>query len=194
MLEHFFGSRTRVTLLKIFFRSPETPLYVRELARMADIQLNAIRREIANLELLRLIKSVPAPADAVTERSKYFCLDMEAPLYQEVQALLIKAELLEEEELIEEIKTRAGAVSLFILTGVFTHVETDTDILLVGKLKPLVIAKIIKRYEKDTGRSIRYTLMDEREFQDRREIGDKFLYAIFEAKHTLVVNNKYNLS
>jgi len=193
MLEHFFGSRTRVTLLKIFFRSPEQSFYGRELARMAETQLNAVRREIANLERLQLIKAVPSPADATTERSKYYQIDSLGPLYHEVKALLIKSELLEEQELIEAIKTKGGTITLFILTGIFTQAEVDSDILLVGNLKPVVISKIIKHYELETGRSIRYTLMDEREFRDRREIGDKFLYSIFEAKYTLAVKG-YNLS
>ena len=33
-----------------FFHSPERAFYVRELARLVEGQLNAIRRELANLE------------------------------------------------------------------------------------------------------------------------------------------------
>lgn len=184
-------------LLKTFFRSPERAFFVRELARLSETQLHAVRREIANLEQLHLIKSVPADEvttkEAGTERSKYYQLDTEGALYHELLALLTKAELLEEKELVEEVKGKGGAITLFILTGLFTASDVGTDLLLVGKLKPLVIAKIIKQYERELGRTIRYTLMHDREFRDRREIGDKFLYSIFEAKHVLVVN-QYNLS
>jgi hypothetical protein len=58
----------------------------------------------------------------------------------------------------------------------------------IFSLAVFVIAKIIQAYEDDMGKAVRYTLMDEREFRDRREIGDRFLYSIFEAKHIMVVN------
>ena len=198
MLEHFFGSKTRLKLLKIFFRSPEQAFYVRELARLAETQLHAIRREISNLERMSLIVQIPIQeaknGETGTERSKYYQLHTASFLHAELKALLLKAELMEEKELIEEIKQKGGELKLFILTGLFTEEkEVSTDILLVGKLKPLTIAKLVKRYEAELGKTIRYALMDEKEFKDRREIGDKFLYSVFEAKHILIVN-EYQLS
>lgn len=199
MLEHFFGSKTRLKLLKIFFRSPERAFFVRELARLIDIQLHAVRREIANLEKLKVIKAVTPEAatrdpEIGTERSKFYQLDDQAPLFEELKALLSKAEVLEEKDLIEEIKSKAGKVTLFLLTGMFTNdPDATTDILLVGQLKPFLIAKIIRRYEDDLGKVIRYTLMEDSEFKDRRHIGDKFLYTVFESKHVFLVND-YDVS
>ncbi len=198
MLEHFFGSKTRLKLLKIFFRSPEQAFYMRELARLAETQLHAVRREISNLERMNLIVQVPLKEakkrDTGTERSKYYQLHAASLLYHELKALLLKAELLEEKELIEELKDKGGEIKMFILTGLFTQdKDVNSDMLLVGKLKPLVVGKLVKRYETELGKTIRYTLMDEEEFKDRREIGDKFLYSVFEAKHIFIVN-EYNLS
>lgn len=197
MLEHFFGSKTRLKLLQIFYRAPERHFYMRELARLAETQLNAVRREIANLERLGILIAVQE--DEVvdpqgTERAKYYRLHTDSLIHSELRALLTKGELLEEEELVQALQARAGKISLLLLTGIFTHdAEAPTDLALVGNLRPLVIAKIIAAYEKRRGKAIRYTLMDDREFRDRREIGDKFLYTVFEAKHTMVVN-KYELS
>ena len=198
MLEHFFGSKTRLKLLKIFFRSPEQNFFVRELARLAETQLHAVRREISNLERMNLIMQVTADEaksnEVGTERSKYYQLNGRSLLFAEIKALLDKGELMEEKQLIDEIVLKGGDIKLFILTGIFNgEKNANTDLLLVGKLKPAVIMKIIKMYEKDLGKAIRYTLMDEKEFKDRREMGDKFLYNIFEVKHNLVVN-EYNLS
>jgi hypothetical protein len=110
-------------------------------------------------------------------------------LYSELKALLMKAEVMEEQALVNEVKEKAGDVALLLLTGHFTQEsDVDTDMLIVGALKPTIIAKIIQTYEEDMGKAVRYTLMDEREFRDRREIGDRFLYSIFEAKHIMVVN------
>lgn len=200
MLEHFFGSKTRLKLLKIFFRSPDQAFYVRELARLADTQLNGIRREIANLEKMYLLKTISANevlgsgGTAGTGRSKYYRLDTGSLLYPELKALLLKAEIGEERQLIEALKDKAGTVKLLLLTGIFLQEkDVNTDLLLVGEIKPLIVAKLIKAYESELGKVVRYTIFDEKEFQDRWEIGDKFLYSLFEAKHLSVVD-EYHLN
>ena len=79
MLEQLFGSKSRVKLLHIFFQSPDRAYYVRELARLAESQLNAIRRELANLEQVGLImpvaiENVDVQEGVGTGRSKYYKL------------------------------------------------------------------------------------------------------------------------
>ncbi len=194
MLEHFFGSKTRLKLLQLFFRHPEKTFYVRELARLTDIQVHGVRRELANLERLSIIMVVAEGEvhneSTGTERSKYYRLNQDALLFPELKALLIKAKVLEEQELIGTIKEKGGKITLFLLTGVFSgDKDAATDILLVGVIKPAAIAKIITQYEDETGQEVRYTIMTEKEFMDRRELGDKFLYTVFEGKHLTVVNN-----
>ncbi len=195
MLEHFFGSKTRLKLLQIFFRSPQKAFYLRELSRLAEVQLNAVRREIANLEHIGVIAQVDAgivehDEETSTERSKFYQLQTSFILYPELKALLSKGQLLEEQVFIEEIKKRAGNLKLFLLTGLFTNeTRTGTDILLVGEFKIGPLAKVIKDFEKKLGQPIRYTLMEEKEFSERREIGDVFLYALFESKHVMIVDS-----
>jgi predicted transcriptional regulator len=123
MLEHFFGSKTRVKLLQIFFRSPERPFYVRELSRLADIQLNAIRRELANLTAIGIIglREEQVVSQKGLERSKYYQLQKESILFTELQALLTKSQLLEQKVFIDEVLHKAGQIKLFLLSGLFTQ-------------------------------------------------------------------------
>lgn len=193
MLEHFFGSKTRLKLLKTFFRHPERAFYVRELARHIDTQLHAVRREIENLEKLGVIKHLeqtPGKKEVGTERSKFFQLDTLSTLYPELKALLIKAEVLQEQHLVEDLKDKAGKLTLLMLTGQFVDdPEVESDMLIVGDIKPVYLAKRIKQYEEDLQKTVRYTIMDEQEFNDRRQIGDRFLYSLFEAKHLMMVDS-----
>ena len=46
MLEHLFGSRTRVKLLKIFLSNPDKDYFVRELTRKIKERINSARREL----------------------------------------------------------------------------------------------------------------------------------------------------
>ncbi|KKU26065.1 MAG: putative transcriptional regulator [Candidatus Magasanikbacteria bacterium GW2011_GWA2_46_17] len=184
--------------MHLFFQYPDRSFYVRELARLISTQLNAVRREISNLEQLDLIqpaepKQKPykyGDANPGTSRSKYYCLNTGSLLCFEMKSLLLKAEVLEQSELIEEIKRKAGDLSLLLLTGIFSGDKSvDTDMLIVGNLKPVSIAKLIGEFEAKSGKTIRYTLMDDKEFSERREIGDKFLYSLFEGKHVTVIDN-----
>ncbi|OGH84110.1 MAG: hypothetical protein A2261_00585 [Candidatus Magasanikbacteria bacterium RIFOXYA2_FULL_44_8] len=193
MLEHLFGSKTRVKLLQILFRHPERILYVRELARLVNVQMNAVRRELANLETIGIIVQVEAKNASEgtgTERSKYYKLNQACLMYHELKALLVKSQILEEQELVHRIKEKSGQIDLLLLTGVFTNIDdSGTDMLLVGNIKTGTLEKIIKEYEANSSTSIRYTVMDKKEFVERREIGDKFLYHVLESKHVMVVDN-----
>lgn len=199
MLEQLFGSKTRVKLLFIFFQFPERSFFVREIARLANVQLNAIRRELANLEDLGLIipVSINDAADSAetvgTGRSKYYKLNGASLLFFELKSLLLKAQMLQEQELVEVLKQKAGKLKLLILTGNFTGAQdVETDVLMVGEARPMVVAKIISEFEKNLGKSVRYTILSEKEFAERREIGDKFLYSIFESKHMTIIDELTN--
>jgi predicted transcriptional regulator len=57
MIEQLFGSKTRVKILKHFFKNPEQSYFVRELTRELGEQINSVRRELMNLATFGIIKS-----------------------------------------------------------------------------------------------------------------------------------------
>lgn len=197
MIEQLFGSKTRTKLLYLLFQFPNKSFYVREMAREVGSQLNAIRRELANLERIGLIAAISGEQLVEEQhkgyldnsRAKYYRLRKDCLFYSELKSLLLKVRILKEREMIEKIKQKAGKLKLLILGGVFTEADgVNTDMLLVGEIKPLVLTRIINSFEKKLGKTIRYTVMTAKEFQERKEIGDKFLYSIFESKHLVVVD------
>jgi len=121
MLEHLFGSKTRLKLLRFFFRHSDRPYFVRELARELGVQVNAIRRELELLVLATLIKEVAAGEKSNYEHGsnlrKYYILNEDSLLTPELQALLLKAQLLGEQKFINEVKDRAGEIKLFLLNA-----------------------------------------------------------------------------
>ena len=193
MLEHFFGSKTRLKLLQVFFRNPGKQFYVRELSRMINTQLNAVRREVANLFKLNIIEPVPKDQiqdkDFGKEKSKFYRVKIDSLLYVELEALLSKVQVIEEQELIDEVREKAGDLKLFLLSGVFTgDKDADIDMLLVGKIKPVTMNRLVKRFEDVLRQPLRYTIMNEDEYKERKEIGDKFLYNAFESNHLIVLD------
>jgi len=77
MLEKLFGSKTRVLLLRLFLNNSDKHYYVRELARNLELHLNAVRRELENLEEIGILTSTDQ-ADEESEESgnkKYYRLN-----------------------------------------------------------------------------------------------------------------------
>ncbi|HYE60053.1 MAG TPA: hypothetical protein VEA18_02630 [Candidatus Kapabacteria bacterium] len=196
MLEHLFGSKTRLRLLRVLFQHPTKPFYVRELTRLLETQINAVRREIDLLLKTKLIKEIehtPAADDIKSGSAlrKYYALNTESIIYPELHALLIKGKAMGEEKLIEALKEKAGNIFLFLLTGQFTRdTRAQSDILLVGDIDERAVARLIATFEKELGFDIRFTILTEQEFADRRYVMDKFLYSLFESKHVKVVDKR----
>ena len=199
MLEHLFGSKTRVKLLQLFLNNPAQPYYLRELSRLLKIQLNSIRREVNNLEKLGIIKSVKlaAPAGKVKKprpqktrgAKKYFLAETDFILYPELKALLLKSQLLLERNFVARIESLAK-LKIFILTGIFVGLENFvSDLLLVGAINRQKLARIVKKFEKEINREINYTVMTPQEFKYRSDITDRFLYDILENKKIVIFNH-----
>ena len=186
MLEHLFGSKTRVRLLRLFFAEPEKMYFVRELTRILDVQINAVRRELELLqaaEIVEEVKAVDIPGNDPQSVKKFYRLNQGSLLFPELQALLYKEKILNEHYFIEVLKEKAGGLKMLILSGHFTDDEkAPTDMLIVGDVREKSITGLIEQYEHDHRVSFRYTFMKEQEFLDRRHIMDKFLFTLFESK------------
>ncbi|MFA4819236.1 MAG: hypothetical protein WC621_05335 [Patescibacteria group bacterium] len=182
MLEQLFSSRTRVKLLRLFLNNAGTAFYVREITRKIDEQLNSVRRELANLAGLGMVLSKNAGD------KKFFHLNPEFVLNDELKALLIKSQLLTEQDLIRRIK-ESGKIRYLALTGSFVGVNNmPTDILIVGKVDRVLLNKIIARFQRDMGREINYTVLATREYKERRDLADKFLVTILNSNKVVVVD------
>ncbi|MBI4434536.1 hypothetical protein HY635_01850 [Candidatus Uhrbacteria bacterium] len=192
MLEHLFGSKTRVKLLQLFLGNPGSAFYVRELTRKAGAQIHAIRRELENLEGLGIIRGGEATGTAAQElRSrmrKYYRLDDEFSLVAELRALVLRSQFLLEEEFKRRVR-RLGSLRYFVLLGLFVGQEgAPTDVLMVGKLNRPWLARLIRQFERELARPVNYTAMSEREFRYRWDVGDRFLYSILEGKKITVID------
>jgi Fe2+ or Zn2+ uptake regulation protein len=196
MLEQLFGSKTRIKILRLFFRNKDKTFFVREISRQISIQINAVRRELELLSSLKIIKEVENSSNEEKENEigeklrKYYCLNTESIIFEELKELLLKENVMGEQELVSNLKSKAGKIDLLVLTGRFTGVEKiETDLLLVGDVKLRNVKKIIEEYEKKLGFEIRYTVMNKNEFIDRRYVMDKFIYSIFEVENVIIVND-----
>ena len=84
MPERLFSSRTRVRLLELFLLQPEREAHVREICRITGLNINAVRRELANLEEIGLFRSRRAG------NARFYTANIACPIYQELVAILLK--------------------------------------------------------------------------------------------------------
>lgn len=189
-LEHLFGSRTRVKLLSIFLQNPEEQFFVRQLVRRVGAQIHSVRRELQNLHDLGIVIVSGGNGGKGLEaslRKKYFKANTEFVLHEELQSLLRKAQILLERNLVANI-VHLGDVRYFALCGKLAGEPGPTDLLIIGKIPQTGVARLVKRFEREVGYEVNYTLMTPEEFFYRRDIADKFLYAILDGKKMVMLN------
>ncbi len=194
MLEHLFGSKTRVQLLRVFLNNPESFFFVRELTRTLGTHLNSVRRELDNLEQLGIIQShtkIDLEREIekkLKDNKKYYKLDNNFIFVEELRALLIKAQVILEKSLVQKIE-RLGNIYFCMLSGIFVgRTDASVDLLMVGKVNRASLLRLIKNFERELGRQINYTIMTESDFKYRKDVTDRFLYDLLEGKNMIVVD------
>lgn len=193
MLEHLFGSKTRVKLLQIFLNNPEACFFVRELTRLTNTHLNAVRRELSNLQKLGIIDQIKIKNKGNNKKKmKYYQIVTSYTLYQELKNMMYKSQLLMEKEFSEDLK-KAGNVRYLAFTGAFVGERSiQVDFLIVGTIDKTQLKKVMERYEKTFNREINYTILTPEEYNYRRSVADKFLTSILNGKKIVIIDNMVN--
>ena len=183
-LEQLFGSKTRCRLLYLFFTNPDKSFFVRELCRILDAQIHAVRRELSNLCIVGIVSESPSgeveeedPSIPGLNEKKFFKLNTSFLLYSELRSLFLKSRFFLENEYSRRI-LEVGKIDYFVLGGVFTNSPTKADLFIVGAPDKEKVTALILEFEKSLGREINFAIFSPEEFRYRKSIGDKFLESI----------------
>ncbi len=196
MIEQLFGSKTRVKLLYLFFGNPNRPFYVREITRKVDEQINSVRRELSNLLSIGIISSDTSNNKLYYEVSQTY--EFYTPLSQVFGNAPITGEASEDtigatlESATPKYWQTAGNLELVVYTGVFTRDEhAGIDVLVVGDVSRPAVQKLIDGLEKQEGKELRYTVMDNEQAQYRSQIKDRFWADLMGAKKQIILDKKH---
>jgi len=194
MLEHLFGSKTRVRLLRLFLNNQQEKFFVRELTRKIDAQINAVRNELENLmKMGMIVEANDDPTEtgkkaASARQRKYYRINTDSLLYPELRALFLKARVLLEKDFVRRV-SQTGSITYLALTGYFVGAEEAvTDLFIVGRVNRQKLMSVIKDFEREVGRELNFTVMPPQEYKYRRDVTDKFLYSILESKRITVID------
>ncbi len=185
MVEQLFGSKTRVKLLQLFYANPNRAFYVREITRKIDEQINSVRRELANLLSAGIISS------DTTNNRLYYEVNQTYEHYDAFLSIFgngAKKSKKIKDDARDGLKA-LGKVDLALYTGSFTRDESaGIDLLLVGDINSHALDKYITELEQKEGREIRYTMFTKKDFEYRRQIKDRFVANILDAKKQVLVD------
>jgi predicted transcriptional regulator len=191
MIEQLFGSKTRVKLLQLFYSNPNRSFYVREITRKIDEQINSVRRELGNLLSIGIITSDN------TNNKLYYEVNQKYEYYKPLQEIFgggVKptakktATTTDEAEAAHDLKS-VGHVELAVYTGQFTRDESVAiDFLVVGDVNQNAMQKYVDQLESQENKSIRYTVMSPSDFRYRKQIRDRFVVSIQQAKKQVLVD------
>lgn len=188
MIEQLFGSKTRVKLLQLFLANPGRSFYVRELTRKIDEQINSVRRELANLLGIGIIKS-----DSVNNKL-YYEINQGYKHFKALQSIF-SVEVPQQDvspasqgDLLKRLQA-VGSFDTIIASGILAGQQgSDIDLMLVGASNKQKLEKLIKTVELEEGNPIRYTVIPESEFKYRLDIKDRFISTMLAGRHTVLAD------
>lgn len=192
MIDALFGSKTRVKLLHLFLSNPGRAFYVREITRKIDEQINSVRRELANMLNVGIIKSENS------NNRLYYEVNQEYAHYEPLRQIFVGAtaesKALKEVEIVGDWSARLkvlGDVRVAILSGKLVHgSEADVDVMLAGSVNKTQAKKFVKELEEDEGKPLNYVVMEYQDFYYRLSIKDRFVMSIINTKHTIIADTE----
>jgi len=173
-----FRSKARQQLLAYYFTNPTARHHLRDLAARLGIDPSNLSKELGRLEREGLF------ASEVSGRQKYFQLNREYPLFDEVRKIVTKT--IGAAPVIAQSLKRIEGIDEAYLYGSFASNQqdaaSDIDVLMIGAPREEVLAQAMRRLERQLGREINYTVLTPKEFESRRVRKDAFLEDVWHNK------------
>ena len=189
MLQDLIVSRVRIKILTLFFSQAGKMYHVRDIVRHTDEEINAVRRELANMEKKGMVSKEPRG------NRLYYLFRKTYPLYYELLELIAKTTGLGGAILKNRMKL--GKLRFVMLSGKLVrglaHKDNDVDLLVVGTVVLPELAQLVSTEESKRGREINYTVMPEDEFTFRKSRRDPFVLGVIAGSRVMIVGDEEEL-
>lgn len=179
-------SKVRVKMLELFFRNPNELYYVRQITRMIEEEINAVRRELERMTETGILKSEKRG------NRLYYYLNRQYDFYSELLRLIGKSTGLGKS--IKKMRKELGKLRYVMFSGKFAQHKNrgvnEVDILMVGAVKLKEFEPLLRAEEKLRGHEINYTIMTEEEFEFRKTRRDPFLQEILAGGRVMIIGDE----
>ncbi len=189
MLQQIIPSKARRKILTLFFHHPNESFYLRKIVRDVNEEVNAVKRELDILSGEKLLHK---------ERRLnkiFYTLNKNYILYDEFMRIFAKSTPLA--LLIQKNLSRLGKLKFIALSMKFPKKmfakEDEIYLLFVGVVVVPEIIGIVSEVEKDFGREINYTVMNDEEFNFRKRNNDPFIWRFLKQPKIMLVGGEEEL-
>ncbi len=189
-LGDFITSKVRIKILELLYSNPNEMYHVRGIVRETKEEINAVRRELAKLEKVGMVRKEPRG------NRIYYWTRSDYPMHGDLVSLVSKTTGLGAEIVVN--KNKIGKPNFVMFSGRFARRkerkrDDDVDILVVGEIVLPELATLIRAEESRRGDEINYTVMSREEFEFRKRRRDPFLLGILAGSRVMIVGDEENL-
>ena len=186
MLKDLFVSEVRVNILKTMLGNPSKPYHVRGLVRAVNTEINAVRRELANLIEIGLLRN------RQSGNRIYYSVNTSSTYFPELLSLVSKEQGLGA-DILNNLK-KLGNIKFALVSHAFLRGREssvlDVDLFVVGSPNTQLLSDIIRSQESKIGREINYTVMTEEEFIFRKRRNDQFISKVMSQGRTMLIGDE----
>lgn len=199
ILEKLFGSSAKVKIMRMFLFNPRSAYDSADIEKRAKVHRNNIRKEVALLENIGLLKkrhffkTVEAKrrGKKVSYKKKTigWTLNDDFFFLKPLQSFLIDSFPLKHADLCRRLN-RTGKIKLLIIAGVFIqNPDSRVDLMIVGdNLKKNTLENTLRTMESEIGKELRYSYFDTEDFKYRLGMCDKLVRDVLDYPHEKVID------
>ena len=182
-----FG-RTRGAVLSVLYGHVGKSYYLRQLARLTDIALGPVQREIRQLVDAGLVNRKTVGSQTL------YSANRESPVFREIKGLVTKTVGMHD-VLANALEPLESKINLAFIYGSVArsreHEHSDVDLMVVGNVDFDQVVEQIRDAEKFLNREINPTVYSIREF--RMKLGDNFLRNVLSEKKLFIIGDEDDL-
>ncbi len=185
MLERLFISKVRLKILKQFLTNFGQEYHIRGIVRLINEEINAVRRELRNLEAFGILESRKQ-----TNRIIYK-INHKSPFAHELRSMILKDS--EELRLIAKVLGNIKNIDHVVITQAYISKEyegeNDIDILIIGNPDVNKVTKEMNSVEKELDREFRMAILSKEDFEYRKKRREKLILDVLEKEKIILLGS-----
>ena len=188
-LSKIISSKVRTRIIRQYIFHPNSEYHIRELVRILKDEVNAVRRELINLQRIGFLKSQRQANRIVysVDSTFYMLEDFRSIWHKEFG---LGGQILRN-------KKQLGEISYALLTYTFLTLSasniSDLDLIIVGEPDERILEAVIQNAEEELKRDIFYTIVSEKEWISRKRRRDPQAMSAILLPHSLLIGDPIKL-
>ncbi|MFH1896542.1 MAG: hypothetical protein ABH814_03705 [bacterium] len=185
MLKELFTSKIRLRIIRLFLDNLNEEFHIRAITRKVDTEINAVRRELDNLEGIGFLKKASEGNKVnYSVRSDFLALP-------ELLVMFAK-----EYGLPARLKGEAANLGFVKFMAVHNNllkkqvVHGKVDVMIVGNVSLVKLQQMVQKEQENMGCEVNYSVVSEEEFDFFKSRSDKFFTDFIARPFFMVVGDE----